>query len=177
MDPLYIAFAVIALVVLFISCCYRMLPPRGRCPLEPRSLTPHGSYVESSSRQFEAPPSPPPPPPPPAVMYASYAQPNYSGEVVGGYADGPRNEEDCGHYARANELADALPVFEAGPKQAFLPCPICLGPLRDEQVTCADCLHLIHALCLRGWLVKDVALTCPVCREPLTRSHGQVRPV
>ncbi|KAI0565943.1 Zinc finger RING-type [Gracilaria domingensis] len=56
--------------------------------------------------------------------------------------------------------------FEAPEKEKQNPCPICLGPLGDEQVSTGQCLHLIHSSCLKGWLAKDLKSACPVCRIP-----------
>ncbi|PXF47783.1 hypothetical protein BWQ96_02465 [Gracilariopsis chorda] len=61
---------------------------------------------------------------------------------------------------------DDLLSFDAPEKEKNNPCPICLAPLEDEQVSTGQCLHLIHTSCLRSWLAKDSRSTCPVCLIP-----------
>lgn len=66
-------------------------------------------------------------------------------------------------------------------------CPICLDPFESSgeetsathadieegnghfsnEVTAGVCTHYMHRQCLYKWLVKDRALSCPVCRQPL----------
>lgn len=66
--------------------------------------------------------------------------------------------------------ADNLLGFPAREADKKKPCAICLGLLEEEDVSCGQCLHLMHTSCLKTWLRKDVLSACPVCREPFCDS-------
>lgn len=66
---------------------------------------------------------------------------------------------------RATQLVDALPTVSPLPVHDTQTCPICLGPLSEDDIKTGNCLHSIHKECLQSWMVKDKKLSCPVCRE------------
>lgn len=58
-----------------------------------------------------------------------------------------------------------LNTYDATPEVAHTPCNICLEPLHTSVVVAGRCGHVLHASCMRAWLARDVAQSCPVCRE------------
>lgn len=50
-------------------------------------------------------------------------------------------------------------------------CPICLDPLVG-RLSHGHCLHLMHSTCIRSWLAKDAAATCPTCRVTYVALNG-----
>lgn len=53
-------------------------------------------------------------------------------------------------------------------------CVICLEPLDNDKrnVVATKCqhAHLLHRSCLRSWLIYNEALSCPICRNPISSS-------
>lgn len=68
---------------------------------------------------------------------------------------------------RSEQLVNELPDMVLTKENLNQTCPICLESLSDRPVTAGGCLHIMHRDCLQAWLVKDEALTCPICRLPL----------
>ena len=59
---------------------------------------------------------------------------------------------------------DELPSFALTGKHGEEICPVCYDQLREKMVSVGQCLHFVHTACLKQWLSRDKAQSCPVCR-------------
>ena len=54
-------------------------------------------------------------------------------------------------------------------------CPICYEEVTKGTSTTTRCKHVFHKACLERWMEEKP--TCPMCRENIRPTTGQLRPV
>lgn len=66
------------------------------------------------------------------------------------------------------ETLPPIPSFKADSKQLEeTVCGICLDTLDEGDLSSgSSCPHVFHTTCITSWLKKDLARSCPVCRNP-----------
>lgn len=88
-----------------------------------------------------------------------------NGRFVRDGTGGLTREEMLAHDAA--EADAVLANFDAASVMTESCCAVCLERLDTGGVSKAPCLHILHTECWRGWLIKDIARACPICRSPV----------
>lgn len=76
-----------------------------------------------------------------------------------------------------NEEKPQVHVQRTVPVQPPTECSICFDALGSRPLELLPCSHLFHLSCLTEWLrvgSGQSGKSCPICRQPLTRSQLQI---
>lgn len=84
-------------------------------------------------------------------------------------------------HSRIREVEAALENFDISSVKTESCCAVCLERLDESSeplgfdtsaVAIAPCLHVLHLVCWRAWLIKDNSKACPICRLPVTSTNA-----
>lgn len=80
---------------------------------------------------------------------------------------GKFNEYLTNRFTNIGNATVGVPAETCSKEKQSEPCPICFDALGEKEalVNCEECHNWFHMACIKLWLQKNTAKTCPYCRS------------